>query len=335
MGVMLRIVQVGLGPLGRRVATDLEARGLGRVVAAVDPDDSLMNLALADVLAASESTISIVRDLDDVADWSGVDCAVVTTGSSLPACAPTFRRLLSRSCAVVSSCEELFFPWLRHDALARELDGLAKEHGGRLLGTGVNPGFLMDAFAVCASSVCRSVRAVTVQRVQDAAPRRVPFQRKIGVGLHADEFARRAADGSLRHVGLGESLHFVARSLGLTVSRWEEHVDPLFATEPLDSALGVVEVGQARGVRQVARGYAGDQLVVELDFVAAVGEPDPHDRVVIDGDPPVDLIWRGGVHGDVATSAILLNTIPKLLDAKPGLHTMATIPLPGFAPISG
>jgi hypothetical protein len=177
--------------------------------------------------------------------------------------------------------------------------------------------------------VCTHVRSVSVRRVQDATSRRLPFQKKIGVGLSPDAFAAKVADGSLRHVGLGESLHFIAHALGWELDGWEEDVRPVLAEERVETALGVVPAGHCRGVLQVARGFVGDDERIELDFVAAVGEPDPHDRVVLEATPPVDLVWRGGVHGDVGTSAVVLNALGSLLRAAPGLHTMATIPLVG------
>jgi 4-hydroxy-tetrahydrodipicolinate reductase len=330
----MRILQVGLGPLGRRIAADLVARGLGRVVAAVDPHAEVAGRPLGALVAGAPHE-PLVSAAVDAVGRDGIDCAVVATSSSVTACASTFRALLERGHAVVSTCEELFYPRLRHAALADELHELAARHGGRLLGTGVNPGFLMDTVPVFASAVCREVRAVRVERVQDASHRRIPFQKKIGVGLDPSEFAARVRDGSLRHVGLGESLHFIADRLGVRIDRWSEELEAILADRDLPSGLGPVRAGAGRGVRQIARGHVAGRCVIELDFIAAIAEPDPRDRVVIDGDPPIDLVWRGGVHGDTATSAIVLNCIRPLLAAPPGLHTMATIPLPSFAAPAG
>jgi len=228
---------------------------------------------------------------------------------------------------VVSTCEELLFPWLRHAGAAAELEALCRRTGGRVLGTGVNPGFLMDTLPVVMTAVCRSVRRVECRRIQDAGTRRVPFQRKIGAGADEGEFRRRVREGTLRHVGLGESLHFIAQAMGWTIASWHETIDPVPADRDLVCELGRIPRGHAAGVRQVAEGVsAGRGVVVRLEFQAAIAQPDPHDRVLIDGEPPIDLVIRGGVHGDVATSAIVLNAVPTLLAAPPGLHTMATIP---------
>lgn len=326
----LRILHVGLGPLGVQIVADLHERGLGRVVAAADVAPGIAGKRLADLVPGLKSDVVVRADLD--VDARSFDAAVVTTSSSLAACAPTFRALLERGACVVSTCEELAWPYLHHAQLARDLDGLAAATGGRLLGTGVNPGFMMDAFPVAATAISRSVRGVEVHRYQDASPRRIPFQKKIGVGLDDAQFEAQVAAGTLRHVGLGESLHFIAARLGLRVERWEEDIAPVYADRELASGLGPIAEGRICGVRQEARGYDAQRLVVNMKFQASIGYPDPHDRVIVDGVPAIDLVWKGGVHGDIATSAITLNSIASLRAAAPGLHTMATIPLVSCTP---
>jgi 2,4-diaminopentanoate dehydrogenase len=258
-----------------------------------------------------------------------VDVAIVTTSSSLASCAPTFRTLLERGLPVVSTCEELLYPRLRHAALADELDGIARRHGGRLLGTGVNPGLLMDTLPALATAACRSVERIDVWRVQDATTRRVPFQRKIGAGLTPEEFQSRVADGSLRHVGLGESLWFLAEATGLEPADWNESIEPVIAEREVRCDIGEISRGGIAGVRQVASGLdASGRERVRLEFVAAIGQVNPHDRIRIKGDPPLDLTIAGGVHGDVATVAITINAMEPLIAAAPGLHSMRTIGLP-------
>lgn len=321
----LRLLHVGLGPLGLRIQQDLLDKGLGQTVAAVDLSSALVGRPLSSVVAGA-SDVRIAPSLDALSNWEEIDAAIVTTSSDLRQCADTLKGVLERGVAIVSSCEELVWPWLRHAALARELDDVARRCGAQLLGTGVNPGYLMDALPVFASSVCKSVRGVRISRIQDATPRRIPFQKKIGAGLSPAQFQSAIDEGWLRHVGLGESLHFVAHSLGWPVERWSETIEPVLATRALNCALGPIPVGHAAGVRQMAEGWSGGAVKLRLEFQAAIGQADPHDRVQLESDPPIDVVFKGGVHGDVATSAIVLNSIAPLLSARAGLHTMATIP---------
>jgi 4-hydroxy-tetrahydrodipicolinate reductase len=328
---MNRILHVGVGPLGQRILAELHERRVGHVVAAVDPADGLADTPLSRHVPGADPKIRILPSLGHIEDWSTIDAAIVTTASDVPSCATTFRELLRRGIAVVTTCEEMVYPWLRHVALADELDELARSSGGRILGTGVNPGFLMDALPAYLTCISRSIRSVACARVQDASSRRLPFQKKIGAGLDDAAFAQRVREGTLRHVGLGESLHFLSHYLGLPIDHWEEDIAPVHAEHDLVSALGPIPRGRVAGVRQVAIGTLGGRHVLRLEFLAAIGQKEPHDRIVIEGEPPVDLTIRGGIHGDVATSAIVINSVPRVIAAPPGLHTMATIPPPVHA----
>ncbi len=321
----LRIAQIGLGPLGQRVALDVEARRVGMLVAAVDLSPASLGSRVADLVDGSDSGVTVSDSLDALDAAGPIDAVIVTTLSDLARCADTFRALLERGLAVVSTCEELLFPQLRHPELAAELDALARRTGGRLLGTGINPGFLMDLFPAVCSGVCRSVDHVFVERVQDATTRRVPFQAKIGATLDDDAFQSRIADGSLRHVGLGESLHFLCDALGLAVDDWTESIEPIRATSRLECALGTIEPGTAAGVRQVATASRDGRELARLEFSAAIGQQNPRDRVVIRGEPDLEVVIPGAVHGDIGTSSVVINCLKPLIEAAPGLHTMATI----------
>jgi 4-hydroxy-tetrahydrodipicolinate reductase len=325
---MKRILHVGVGPLGVKILNELYERNLGNVVACVDSSPSVAGQPLTKIVPAADPKLRILPNLGAVDNWDQIDAAVVSTSSDLKSCEHTFRDILRNGKAVVSTCEELVYPWLRHVALAEELHELCLKTGGRLLGTGVNPGFLMDALPAFLTCVCKSVRGIACYRVQDASVRRIPFQKKIGAGLDDEQFSKRVADGTLRHVGLGESLHFLAHYVGLPIERWEEDIAPVKADRDMVCGLGNIARGRVSGVRQVARGYYDEREVVRMEFQAAIGQSDPHDRVVIQGEPPIDMVIPGGVHGDVATCAIVINSIPRLLKAAPGLHTMATIPPP-------
>lgn len=326
-GKPLRILQVGLGPLGVRTVADLHERGLGEVVAAVDIDPTLVGRSIALVVAGASKRVRVADGLEALPTNLRVDAAIVTTASDLRACAPTLHALLARGLPVVTTCEEAIWPFLRHPALARELDAVARKHGGRLVGTGVNPGYLMDAVPVFATAVSRRVDSIEIHRFQDATTRRVPFQKKIGATLTPAAFKAGVKAGWLRHVGLGESLHLVAAAMGWKIDTWRESIRPVIASRRARCALGTIQAGAALGVHQEATGASGGKRVLKFVFEAAIGLPDPHDRVLVRGEPDLDLRFAGGVHGDVATSSITLNAIRPLMASAPGLHTMLSLPL--------
>jgi 4-hydroxy-tetrahydrodipicolinate reductase len=197
-----------------------------------------------------------------------------------------------------------------------------------VLGAGVNPGFVMDRLPLALASACVSVERVHVQRVVDAAKRRGPLRHKVGAGLTPEAFAKGVAEGVLGHVGLGESALLVARGLGWTVGELKETIDAVVATER--SPRPGIEPGRVAGVHQVAHAVVGGQVRVTLDLEMSVGAPEPHDRVRLEADPPLDVVAQGGTQGDRGTVGAIVNAIPALLAGPAGLRTVADLPLFGI-----
>jgi len=235
--------------------------------------------------------------------------------------------LVKRGLNVVSTCEELAFPTPERQAAFREMDRAAVKRKVSILATGVNPGYAMDALALMLTAPCASVTRVSVTRVVDAGQRRLPLQRKVGAGLNLSQFRRAITEGNVRHVGLLESVHMIASALGWRLEKVEETLEPAIAPRDLVTEFLRIPAGSAAGVKQTARGYRDGELAVSLDLQMYVGAEAPRDHVLIDGMPPIDMTIAGGVAGDAATAAIVVNSIPKLMAARPGLLTMKDIPL--------
>lgn len=326
MSSTINVVQFGMGPIGLKTTGHLLEKENLRIVGAVDVDPAKLGKGLHELTDAPESLgVQISSDAQKVLAETGADVAVVTTTSSLESVRPLITQIVSAGVNVVSTCEELSFPWKTSPKIAAQIDDAARNNGVSVLGTGVNPGFLMDFLPLAMTGLCRNVKKVNMSRIQNAQFRRIPFQKKIGAGLTPDQFRAKVDEGTLRHVGLTESMHMIASRLGWELTRTEDVVDPVIATSPLKTKDIQIETGQALGVHQVGRGFVGDEEVITLVFHAVVGEPDPRDHVHIEGTPPIDLTIRGGVNGDIATCAITVNAIPVVVRAQPGLRTMADI----------
>jgi 4-hydroxy-tetrahydrodipicolinate reductase len=327
-----RIVQIGLGPLGRMLTHRLLERGRHfRIVGAVDTDPALTGKDLGEVSGLARKTgIRVVPSLDRLPAGARPRVALLTTVSDMRRIAPQIAAIVARGIHVVSTCEELSHPWKTSPRLARRIDAAARRHGAAVLGTGVNPGFLMDHLPTTLTAVCRRVDRIRVSRIQDARFRRVPFQKKIGAGLTPAQFKARQKAGTLRHVGLTESMHMIAERMGWPLSRTEEVLTPVIATRRIRTKAMTIERGMARGVQQIGRGFVKGEEKITLFFRAAVGEPKPEDRVEIFGEPNIVSRIPGGVNGDVATCAITLNAVAQVLRARPGLHTMTELPVPSY-----
>ena len=324
----IRVVQVGLGPLGQRIVKMALQRDGIRIVAAVDTDEAKIGRDVGLLSGAPRLGVRVERSLASALRGRGADVAVLATVSELRALEPQVAALARAGLPVVSTCEELSYPWRTAPAVSRRIDAVCKKHGVACVGTGVNPGFLMDFLPAVLSSVCGRVDKVTVRRFQDASVRRVPFQEKIGAGLTPAEFRARVAAGKLRHVGLTESMHMMAAALGWKLTRTTESLRAIRAVRAIASGYKPIEKGMACGVEQVGRGYLGPREAIRLHFRAAVGEPASFDEVEIEGLPGLKSRVEGGVNGDLATCAVVLNALHAVADASPGLHTMIDLPLP-------
>jgi 4-hydroxy-tetrahydrodipicolinate reductase len=169
-----------------------------------------------------------------------------------------------------------------------------------------------------------------VDRIQDARIRRLPFQQKIGAGLTREQFQKKVDDGSVRHVGLAESVSMIADALGWKLERITDEIQPKIAAEGVASEFLAVDPGFVCGIVQDGVGYRGGQAVITLHMEAYLGAPESFDAVEITGSPALKMKLAGGVHGDIATASITVNSIPKILAVAPGLHTMRDMPLPSF-----
>ncbi len=322
----IRVVQFGCGPIGCRIARLAAGRAHLQLVAGIDIDPALHGRDIGEVGGGEALGAAIVGSWDRLPHDAAPTLAIHTTGSSLQAVAPQLRALLQKGVDVVSTCEELAFPDDTNAAVAAELHEQAVNAGATLLGTGINPGYLMDAWPLYMTVPCQTVRAIRVTRVQDASDRRGPFQRKIGAGLEESEFRRRAADGEIRHVGLTESARMIAAGMGWSLDDLTETIEPIMASRAIETDHVSISAGQVAGVRQEGVGVAAGRQVITLEFRAAVGLGESYDAVSIDGVPPVEARIDGGVHGDLGTAAVVVNSVPRVAAAPPGLVTMKDLP---------
>ena len=328
---MIRVIHVGLGPIGALVARQIASRPGFRIVAAVDVDPQKVGRDLGDVIEAGRTLrVKVTEDIGRTIKATRPDVAVLCTSSSLKVVLPQFEEVLKRRIPIVTTTEEAAYPAPRNRRLAKRLDAAAKKARVAVLGTGVNPGFTMDALPIALSAVCERVDRIEVQRMQDARIRRLPFQQKIGAGLTPEQFAKQVELGTVRHVGFTESIQMIGDAMGWTLDSIVDHVAPKIAEQAVASDVLTVKAGQVCGVIQSGVGYVKGVPLIALRLEAYLGCADPHDSVLIEGSPRIYSKIAGGVHGDIATASITVNSIPAVLTAPPGLRTMRDMRLPSF-----
>lgn len=346
MAEEIRAIQYGVGPIGGLIVRVALERGI-RFVGAIDIDRDKVGRDLGEVIGLGRELGTIVSDdAEAVLSRTEADIVLHSTCSYLKDAASQLEGIIKTGLPLISTCEELGYPKARcqkeeltypnpaNAGLVERLDDLASAQGVAFLGTGVNPGFVMDRLPAVLSEICHAPRKITVIRVVDAALRRLPLQRKIGVGLTVKEFEQMAGK-EVRHVGLRESVTAIADFLAWRLDDiTPETIAPIVAEKPLRTQFFEVPPGRVAGMRQTMHGVMGDEKVITMDLRMSVGAPDLRDVVRIEATPlegyPIPLgpieNQSTGVHGDIATAAITVNSIRRVLAARPGLLTMLDIP---------
>jgi len=328
----IKIAQFGLGPIGLETLKLAAGKPWAEIVGGVDIDPAKIGQDLG-ALTRMKSLCGrqVWGSLEELVHCARPDVIFHTAVSRFKDAFAQIEPMARQGISVVSSCEELLFPRLREPRLAAKLDEVCRKSGARVVGTGVNPGFVMDLLPVCLTGVSREVRAVHVQRVVNASTRRAPLQKKIGSGLPPEEFRRLFKQGKAGHAGLKESLALIAHCLGWKTNNIVETGDAVVADHHISTQYLEVKKGQTCGLHQRAEATVNGRVCITLDLKMYLDAKNPHDAVQIEGEPPLDVLINGGVAGDQATVAALVNTAPRLLQARAGLLLLTDLPVPRMA----
>ena len=328
----IKVAQFGLGPIGVEALKLAAAQPWIELVGAVDNDPAKAGRPLTEITGLAQlDGLRVSRDLEELFRETPPELILHTASSSAAKTLAQMRPALEFGVSVASTCEELIFPALKVPQLVKEYDGLCRHTGARVVATGVNPGFVMDVLPICVTAVSRTVEKIEVTRVVNASTRRQPLQAKIGSGQNPAEFREKLIDGRAGHAALRESLALVAHAMGWSLDSVTEVGEPVVAEREIGTRFFQVRAGEVCGIHQRAVGLLGGVEKITLDLRMYLDAPNPHDRVVVAGRPPLDVVVHGGVAGDDATIAALINIVPRLLAAAPGLHLPTDLALPRWS----
>ncbi|MDR5656973.1 hypothetical protein RH831_07230 [Halodesulfurarchaeum sp. HSR-GB] len=322
-------VQYGIGPIGRRIVQVAAARGID-FVGAIDIDPEKVGQDLAAVANLDTETGVTVTDDPDTALAEEPDVVFHSTLSDVTAITPQIEAAVAAGADVISTTEELSYPWYHQPDAAAELDEIARENGQTVLGTGINPGFAMDTLPAVLTTPCQDLDRVQITRVQNASQRRKPLQEKVGAGL-AEEVWEEEIAPEAGHVGLPESIAMLAAALDWDLESIEETIDPVVAETRTESEYFTAEPGEVAGIHQIGTGYVDGEPAIELDLSMFLGAENPRDEIEISGTPDLHVTVDGGFHGDVTTPAVVVNAAPRVKGGRPGLATMIDLATPRFA----
>lgn len=321
------VVLMGLGEIGKAVARAALAEPDLRIVAALDLHPDRVGRPLADLVGIPAPDVIVTNVADDAFRAAQGGLLLHATGSRLAKVVPELESALRAGLSVVSTCEELAFPWVSDPEVADRLDRLAQKKGVAIIGLGVNPGFVLDRLLATLGQVSGRVERVEGLRVVDASRRREALQRKIGAGMSESDFQRAVEEGHVGHVGLLESAALAAMGVGHGVDHVEEDISPVFADAPQRALWGMIQPGETCGVRQIARAFDEGREVARLELVIALGAQDPRDELRVFGDPPIHMRIPGGIPGDSATAWTVAHAAATIGQrAEPGLMTVLDLP---------
>jgi 2,4-diaminopentanoate dehydrogenase len=327
----IRVMLVGLGPIGAAVARQIVERKGYQLVGAVDIDENKVGRDAGDVIELGRKLrVKVTSAIGKTIRATKPDVAVVCTSSALKAVVGQFEEVLKHRIPIVTTTEEAAYPSRPNRRLAQRIEEAALKAKVAVLGTGVNPGFTMDALPIALTAVCERVDSIEVLRVQDARVRRLPFQQKIGAGLTPEQFQQQVEAGTVRHVGFTESIQMIGDALDWKLDRISEDIEPKIADTAVASELLAVDPGYVCGIVQRGTGYVGGEPRIKLRLEAYLGAPVSYESVMIEGSPRIHSRIEGGVHGDIATASMAVNSIPAVIAAPPGFRTMRDMRLPSF-----
>jgi 2,4-diaminopentanoate dehydrogenase len=328
-----RVIVWGLGAMGGGVARlVLEKPGLV-LVGAIDSHPEKYGKTLSEVLGVPAPDVKVAASHEAVVVNGAADVVVVATGSFTREVFPQLKAVAQAKMDCITLAEEMAYPAAAEPALAREIDSLFADNGVSVLGTGINPGFILDSLILALTSVCADVTSIRAVRVNDLSPFGPTVMRTQGVGTTPEQFDSGIKDGSIvGHVGFPESMSLIASALGVNLTRIEQTKEPILSQTERQTPHVTVKPGMVAGCKHIAYGYVGDKLFITLEHPQQVHpgleNVDTGDYIYISGTPEISMAIKPEIPGGIGTIAIAVNMIPSLVAAAPGLRTMADLPVP-------
>ena len=275
----------------------------------------------------------IIGAPEDVIKKGAADVVLCCTDSFTKTAFDRLKFVLEQGINVVSSAEEMAYPMAQSPEEAKTLDEIAKANGVSIIGTGINPGLIMDLLVVTMTGCCEEVEHIVSRRVNSLSPFGPAVMTEQGIGITKEEFVEGVKTGHLSgHVGFHESIHMIADAIGWKVDKVTTSMDPIMTDVDRKSPYGFAAAGHVAGVAMKGNGYIDGEVKIEMDHPQQI-EPEQvgvstGDYVIIKGTPDINMVNSPEVPGGIGTIAMCVNMIPHIINARPGLHTMIDLPGP-------
>ena len=328
-----RVLVWGLGAMGSGVARNISLKPELRLVGAVEKDPRKVGEDLGEVLGKNRMGIHVFGDPLTAIDKTTPDVVVIATNSFVSEVTDKIQLAVERRLNVVTIAEELAYPFHSHPIESEIIHSLAVRNGVTVLGTGINPGFVLDALIIAMTGVCLDVRRIKASRINDLSPFGKTVMETQGVGSTPEDFRKGVDKGTIvGHIGFPQSIAMIAEAIGIGLTRIEENREPIISNTERKTDIVHVKPGMVAGCRHTAKGYVGDEVIIELihpqQILPELESIQTGDYIDIEGDPDIHLSIKPEIPGGKGTIAVTTNSIPAIVEAEPGLLTMIDLPLP-------
>ncbi|GAB6087958.1 2,4-diaminopentanoate dehydrogenase [Alkaliphilus crotonatoxidans] len=332
----VKVIIWGFGAMGSGMAKMLLKKKGVEIVGVCDRAEARIGKDIYEVLEVERldrKPVIITDNIDEIAKPGFADIALVATDSFTRHTFDKIKKLVEQKINVISTAEEMAFPQAQEPELAKEMDQLARENGVSILGTGINPGFVLDLLILALTGTCEEVDFIKAARINDLSPFGHAVMEEQGVGLSVEAFKDGVANGKVAgHVGFPESIGMIAQGIGWKIDKIQQTREPIVTNVPRQTQYAKVEAGNVAGCRQCGYGYQGEEVKIDMEHPQQILPEkegvDTGDYIWIKGTPNINLQIKPEIPGGIGTIAMCVNMIPHVINATPGLKTMLDLPVP-------
>ncbi|MBL4935129.1 NADP-binding protein [Clostridium sp. YIM B02515] len=330
----VKVIMCGLGAMGSGMAKMiLDKKGI-EIVAAVDSSENKIGKDLGEVLGINSNLKIIVSgNFEETINKTKADIVILAIDSFVKNVYPYIKHIVQNKINCITIAEEMAYPYTADKDLAEEMNKLAKENNVTILGTGVNPGFVLDTLIITLSAACRKVQSITASRVNDLSPFGTTVMKTQGVGTTVEDFEKGIKDGTIvGHIGFKQSIPMIAKALGIEIDEIIETREPIVSNTYRETPYVKVEPGMVAGCAHIGYGMRNGKPVITLEHPQQIHPEsegvDTGDYIFIKGDPDMHLSIKPETPGGIGTMAVAVNMIPQVIASSAGLKTMVDLPIP-------
>ncbi|MEG1528540.1 MAG: 2,4-diaminopentanoate dehydrogenase [Clostridia bacterium] len=332
----IKVAIWGFGAMGSGICKTLLGKKGVDIVGVCDIHPLRVGKSIFEMLKVERgdrADVLVQSDISKVVFNKNCDIAVLATDSYTAKAFDKIKYIVEQGVNVISTAEEMSYPKAQQPKLAQKIDLLAKEHNVSVLGTGINPGLIMDLLVVCLTGCMTDVTGIEAKRVNSLSPFGPAVMEEQGVGISVKEFEDGVTSGKLAgHVGFAESVNMIADALSWKIDKFTQQMKPIVTTVDRKSPYGKADAGDVAGVNMTGQAYVDGEVKINMIHPQQI-EPEMEgtftgDYITLAGNPPVSMSIKPEVNGGIGTIAMVVNMIPACINADSGLVTMIDLPVP-------